>query len=963
MRWYTDNNGSCGSTEFADEFGLDNVELVVNSNPVFSENFNNYARQGIGNVYYPVHYHGVGGAVANDFGGTLLFYDSVVRNNVARLQGGGVYNIGNNDLNDNAIFILNNTTVRDNENTGDWLKFYNNLNPQWTGQGGGIYNEGKTELYNSSMFNNTARTEGGAFYNNGRLTLQNSVVDSNAALSTLPDGNNQGNGGGISNYFIGVLNIYDTLIINNEANNRGGGIDNLSGIVTIERTTIANNSAYLGDGGGIYMQPRERIGSGSVTTCCFWLTRATLTNVTISGNLAGNQGGGIYMFNEFAGGESVNGSTTPPVAHYIQMTNSTVVDNFARWNGGGIHSDVNLNSANYANHYMRNSIVANNQVGSGGIGAQCAGRQLINSQGYNIISDNSCLTISTDITNFSPAMTALAENKGPVVGAETYQRVLLTHRLIGDEVSNSAINRIATASSSNGCPTIDARGFSRPRTSENLCDVGAYEVSPPLAIADTFETPANTPIMFNVTANDIAPEGTLDLTSVIGPQNQSPVSGTSGTIVNDGSGNFTYTPRTGFSGLMTFRYQVRDDSGALSQQGQVSVYVAQAAPPQVVECTPPEDLLFDPWQAVDLRGAAIRPGRSYQDDDGTFATICGAGDGIPAANGAAYFSSDDFRYLYRTLGPSDLAVPGQFVITARLANWNTTSGNAMAGLMVRNGDGAALDDTNQYVGIFSRYNGNNNHRMRHHVRFTDEGGTTGLENEITNPNLRQVPIWLRIERNGTTLRTFYSKDGTTWTQYQADRVISGLGDTVTVGIAIHAAGTGAAAGASFDRVWIEGLSTPPTQSNANVSPVACTSPTNLVTGWATTNIGNATGGTVVQGNNGSTVTVCGNGSGLPGTQLLETFDDMRLLSRPVADADLVTPGVFTATARVVYWDGQNSNALAALMIRNSATDSSRYVGILSRYNNLNDHRLRLYSRGTDRYVTTTSGDSNPPQTR
>ncbi|NJL33865.1 MAG: choice-of-anchor D domain-containing protein [Chloroflexaceae bacterium] len=87
------------------------------------------------------------------------------------------------------------------------------------------------------------------------------------------------------------------------------------------------------------------------------------------------------------------------------------------------------------------------------------------------------------------------------------------------------------------------------------------------------------------------------------------------------------------------------------------------------------------------------------------------------------------------------------------------------------------------------------------------------------------------------------------------------------------------------------------------------------------------------------------------------------LNNPVADADLVTPGVFTATARVVYWDGQNSNALAALMIRNSATDSSRYVGILSRYNNLNDHRLRLYSRGTDRYVTTTSGDSNPTQTR
>ncbi|NJL04221.1 MAG: hypothetical protein HC911_04760, partial [Chloroflexaceae bacterium] len=654
LRWNVYYASGCTSTQQADQVAIDNVVVTANSQPLLNANFNTYARTGFGNVEYPVYYHGVGGAVANDFGGTLLFFDSTVRGNTAVMQGGGVYNIGNNNNDENATVVLNNTTFRDNAAPGAWLRFYTDQNPKVTGQGGGIYNEGKTELYNSSMFNNSTATDGGGFYNNGRLVLANSLVDSNAALYTQPDGSALGNGGGIANYFSGILTINDSMIINNEANNRGGGIDTLSGNpVTINNSTIANNTAYLGDGGGIYNTARTRVGGGDNRRCCDWSSTLTLNNVTVSSNLAGNRGGGIYQDVEV------------DISVWIRITNGTIVDNFAQWNGGGLHFDFSSTNNNRRS-WMRNTLVANNQVGAAGGGAQCAGSQQIGSgeltadtaKGFNIISDSSCTNASVakdDLIGVNVTYNALANNLGPKVGASSYERTLLTHKLTGGE-SNPALNRIPTASSSNGCPTTDARGFPRPRTTADQCDVGAYEISPPVAVNDSVSTPIATAITFDVTTNDFAPDGVIIANTVAGPLispdplptvQTSPILSNlvtrnqAGRLVNNGDGTFTFTPRyvgmpggatsggssilTDFEGLLTFRYQVRDDSGALSQPGFVFVYVGQDVPPQVAECLPPDDQLVSPWGSLDIGDAAIRPGRSVQELNGAFATVCGAG--------------------------------------------------------------------------------------------------------------------------------------------------------------------------------------------------------------------------------------------------------------------------------------------------------------------------------------------------
>lgn len=92
---------------------------------------------------------------------------------------------------------------------------------------------------------------------------------------------------------------------------------------------------------------------------------------------------------------------------------------------------------------------------------------------------------------------------------------------------------------------------------------------PPSADDEAVSTNEVTPIDITVTDGDTDPDGTIDLTTVTV---QSPPS--NGTVsVDPITGVVTYTPNTGFTGVDTFTYTVRDNNGEESNVAMVTITV------------------------------------------------------------------------------------------------------------------------------------------------------------------------------------------------------------------------------------------------------------------------------------------------------------------------------------------------------------------------------------------------------
>jgi hypothetical protein len=96
---------------------------------------------------------------------------------------------------------------------------------------------------------------------------------------------------------------------------------------------------------------------------------------------------------------------------------------------------------------------------------------------------------------------------------------------------------------------------------------------PPVAVNDTVATVKGTPIAIAVTQNDDNPDfGFLDLSTVTATSG--PVNGA--VAVDPTTGVVTYSPNAGFLGTDSFRYTVRDDKGAISNEATVTIAVQRA---------------------------------------------------------------------------------------------------------------------------------------------------------------------------------------------------------------------------------------------------------------------------------------------------------------------------------------------------------------------------------------------------
>lgn len=354
-------------------------------------------------------------------------------------MGGGIYSLGDLDIQDSEVTLNLNTNVQENRSTG----------------GGGIYHHGSksgnipTERY-SHLKMRRVRVYGNRGWGGGGGLLmfkfsKGEIVDChfeiNKSAQTPGSSSSLGSGGAISSY--GTTNellIKDTVIFNNWTSGSGGGIHNF-GKLTIQRTTIdANNAHSEGSrGGGLWTMNSD--------------TR--IIESTISNNRAGDMGGGILGGARF------------------EMVNSTVSHNWSRFGGGMTlfndfpyvinYSTIVMNRASErvagiavrpsASLALQNTIIAKNILPSGILNCEPSGP--IASLDHNLADDETCWLIGPHDLIADPILTPLADHGG----------LTLTHALLPGSPAIDA----ATAN----CPSHDQRAFSRPFGGE--CDIGSYE--------------------------------------------------------------------------------------------------------------------------------------------------------------------------------------------------------------------------------------------------------------------------------------------------------------------------------------------------------------------------------------------------------------------------------------------------------------------------------------------------------
>lgn len=412
-------------------------------------------------------FHILGRATVNISGVTIK------KGHINNSVGGGMYNV-NGTVTLNDVIVSNNTA----DNPGE----LNNA-----GTGGGIFNSGTLALTDSIVRDNTAQTRsqgigGGGIYNEAALSIENSTLSGNkaegqgagggglqntggtglsinAAVATIVNTTFSSNsatiGGGIRNLF-GLVNLKLSIIHDNGATTSGGGIENSGGGMIIDRTSVHTNHAGFTGGGvanfasmdlshsAVYNNDASTQGGGIYNS---GLGALVLINTTVTNNTANIEGGGVYNHRA------------------ADIINSTIYDNTSVARPGSeifaCGTKTDQNPACITDSSLVKTNVVNSIIGNSSGAAACGGEvTLITSKGHNIDTGASCgFNQSTDRSNI--AGTAFFSSGFTNNGGTTP-----TYAIIGGSVAHNTGDAV-------NCPVIDQRFKER----DNLCDIGAYEIS------------------------------------------------------------------------------------------------------------------------------------------------------------------------------------------------------------------------------------------------------------------------------------------------------------------------------------------------------------------------------------------------------------------------------------------------------------------------------------------------------
>jgi CSLREA domain-containing protein len=274
----------------------------------------------------------------------------------------------------------------------------------------------------------------------GNDTIAVSRVTVTDGLNT--GGSQPGDYGGAIHDSAASLTLTDVAVTNSvyEGVDGGGGAiaADGNGTVALDRVTVSGNEASF-DGGGIYMP---------VGTMVISVIDSTIAGNQVDASLSGNPSGTT----EIGGGIDVEQGT-------LQLTNSTIADNTLAagaqtlWGGGIFDNDQNGTTLRAAN-----TIVAENSPDD------CAelsqGGPPATSTGPNLDSDSTCFPGASD-HHANPDLQSLYPNGGQT-----------------DTLALSAYSPAIDAGRGSTCPTVDQRGIARPQGA--ACDLGAYEATAPL---------------------------------------------------------------------------------------------------------------------------------------------------------------------------------------------------------------------------------------------------------------------------------------------------------------------------------------------------------------------------------------------------------------------------------------------------------------------------------------------------
>ncbi|MGE3704498.1 MAG: DUF1349 domain-containing protein [Vicinamibacterales bacterium] len=353
------------------------------------------------------------------------------------------------------------------------------------------------------------------------------------------------------------------------------------------------------------------------------------------------------------------------------------------------------------------------------------------------------------------------------------------------------------------------------------------------------------------------------------------------------------------------------NAGGETWGGPITVDVAAPAP------TPPppppdEPTLPSPWLTQDI-GNVGAVGTAAVSSTGTF-TVRGAGADI-------WGTADAFRFVSQS-------ITGDGTITARVTGMQNTNTYAKAGIMLRDGTAANAP----HVLLNLRPNG-----VIEMLRRGATGSTTTVLATTTSP----APVWLRLQRRGTTVVPSFSRDGSAWTAGPAATLDAA--STAHVGLAVCSHVYGTLNQSTFDNVAVVGgaTSTPPPPTSPGPTPTTGPVPAP----WTNQDVGAVNlSGTATYGN--GTFSVTGAGADVWGRA-----DAFHFVSRPFA-------GDGSVTARVVRLDNTHTYAKAGLMLRGSLDPDAAHVVLDVRPNGAIEFMTRT-RRGASTTFIASAGQTPP----